>query len=150
MRFSTRGRYGTRAMHVLARYYGQGPVPLRKIARDQGISEAYLEQLVSEMRKAGLVKSVRGSQGGYMLARPPEKVTVGDVVRVLEGPIAPTECVANENGGETCRLSPECVSRRVWERVRDSMQEVLDSVTLADMLEDGTGDTRVPNTRGGI
>lgn len=137
-------------MHVLARYYGQGPVALRKIALDQGISEAYLEQLVSEMRKAGLVKSVRGAQGGYMLARPPEQVTVGDVVRVLEGPIAPTECVANENGGEACALSVDCVSRRVWERVRDSMQEVLDGVTLADMLAEEAGGDQVSDFKSGV
>ncbi|MCL6581714.1 MAG: Rrf2 family transcriptional regulator, partial [Firmicutes bacterium] len=86
MRLSTRSEYGVIACCELARHHGEGPLPLKAVAEEQGIPEAYLEQLVAALRRAGLVRSVRGAQGGYVLSRSPEKITVGDVVRVLEGP----------------------------------------------------------------
>ena len=134
VRFSTRGRYGVKAMFVLAQYYGQGPLPLNQIAEDQGLSEAYLEQLVGELRKSGLVKSVRGSQGGYLLGKSPEKITVGDVIRVLEGPIAPTDCVIDNDSLDLCEQNGQCVTQLIWKQVRDSITDVLDGITLADML----------------
>ncbi|HHY36412.1 MAG TPA: Rrf2 family transcriptional regulator [Firmicutes bacterium] len=133
MRFSTRGRYGLKAMFVLAQHYGKGPLPLKQVAENQGISEAYLEQLIGELRKSGLVKSVRGAQGGYLLGKAPEKITVGDIIRVLEGPIAPADCVVADDA-DICDQADRCVTRLIWERVRDSVSEVLDSVSLADML----------------
>lgn len=132
MKLSTRGEYGLRAMFDLALRQGQGPVPLKDIAERQDISGHYLEQLIASLRKAGLVKSVRGAQGGYMLGRPPNEITVGDIVRVLEGPIGPTECVSEEET-VSCNRSETCIARRVWERVRDSIIEVMDSITLEDM-----------------
>jgi len=133
VKLSTRAEYGLRAMFELASKYGQGPVPLRVIARDQEISENYLEQLIAVLRKAGLVESVRGPQGGYMLAAPPESITVGDVVRVVEGPIAPMDCVS-EGTQADCGRAGCCASRVIWEKVRDSISEVLDGFTLADMV----------------
>ena len=134
MRFSTRGRYGVKAMFVLAQHYGQGPLPLNQVAEDQGLSEAYLEQLVGELRKSGLVKSVRGAQGGYLLGKAPGKITVGDVIRVLEGPIAPADCVIDDDTLDLCDQAGQCVTRLIWKRVRDSITDVLDGITLADML----------------
>ncbi|MDA8442097.1 MAG: Rrf2 family transcriptional regulator [Peptococcaceae bacterium] len=135
MRLSTKGRYGLKAMFDLAQHIGEGPVSLKNVAERQGISEHYLEQLISGLRKASLVKSVRGAQGGYTLARDASKITVGDIIRVLEGPIAPVECVAEEDP-EICDKADCCVTRRIWERVRDSIADVLDSVTLEDMVKD--------------
>jgi Rrf2 family cysteine metabolism transcriptional repressor len=132
VKLSTRGEYGLRAMFDLAMRQGEGPIPLKDIAERQAISGHYLEQLIAGLRKAGLVKSVRGAQGGYMLGRSPEEITVGDIVRVLEGPIGPTECVS-EDDAAYCDRSETCIARRVWARVRDSIVEVMDSITLKDM-----------------
>ncbi|BCV25196.1 MAG TPA: Rrf2 family transcriptional regulator [Firmicutes bacterium] len=134
MRLSTKGRYGMRAMLALARWYGEGPVPLKSVAEQEGLSEPYLEQLMSELRKAGLVKSVRGAQGGYLLGREPAAITAGDIIRVLEGPIGPVQCVVEFPGGEVCDCAETCVERILWERLRDSIAQVLDGITLADLL----------------
>ncbi len=136
MRLSTRGEYGVKAMIDLALHYGEGPIALKSVAERQLISEHYLEQLIASLRKAGLVTSVRGAQGGYELARPPGEITVGDVVRVLEGPIAPVECVDESLEGSNCIQSESCVTRIVWKRLRDSIAQVLDSTTLADLSEE--------------
>ncbi|WP_406676515.1 RrF2 family transcriptional regulator [Moorella sp. ACPs] len=133
MKLSTRGEYGLRAMFDLAQHYGEGPIPIKSVAERQDISEHYLEQLIAVLRKAGLVKSVRGAQGGYILSRDPEEITVGDIIRVLEGPIAPVECL-NASEGEGCERAETCVTRGIWEKVRDSISSVLDSFTLADMV----------------
>jgi len=135
LRLSTKGRYGVKAMFDLAQHYGEGPVSLKSVAERQGISEHYLEQLISGLRKSGLVKSVRGAQGGYTLAKEAEKITVGDIIRVLEGPIAPVECVSEEDP-EICQKADCCVTRGIWEKVRDSIAGVLDSITLQDMIKD--------------
>lgn len=136
MKLSSRGRYGVRAMFELALHYNGGSIPLRTVAEKQAISENYLEQLISSLRKAGLVKSTRGAQGGYMLAKEPEQITVGDIVRVLEGPIAPVECVGEDNCSDVCQKADECVSKMVWEKLRDKINEVLDETTLADMVQE--------------
>ncbi len=135
MKLSTKGHYGLRAMFELALHYGDDPIPLKMVAERQQLSENYLEQLIAALRKAGLVKSVRGAQGGYILARKPDEITVGDVVRVLEGPIAPLECVNEEDPGH-CDQFGCCISRNVWAKVRDSIVEVMDSISLADMCRE--------------
>lgn len=135
MKLSTKGRYGVKAMFDLAQNYGSGPIPLNNIARRNNISEHYLEQLIAVLRKAGLVKSVRGAQGGYILSKSPETITVGDIIRVLEGPIAPVDCV-NEDEPEHCENADFCITRNIWAKVRDSVAQVLDSITLKDMLEE--------------
>jgi len=109
-------------------------VTLRSIAERQGISEPYLEQLMSGLRKAGLIKSVRGAQGGYMLSSSPDKITVGDVIRTLEGSMAPTECV-DESTNVECNEASSCVTRMVWQKIKKSVDEVIDSITIQDMLE---------------
>lgn len=135
MRLSTKGHYGLKAMFDLAMHYGSEPIPLKVVAERQGISEHYLEQLIAVLRKIGLVKSIRGAQGGYILAKPPSEIKVGDVVRALEGPIAPLECVS-EHEPAFCEKVDYCISRDIWARVRDSIAEVIDSITLEDMCRD--------------
>ncbi len=123
MRISTKGRYGLTIMIELAKLYGEGPVPLRQIAADNELSEAYLEQLVSPLRNSGLVKSVRGAHGGYMLSKPPHLISAGDVIRVLEGPIQPVEGIEDE-------AQPQ---RELWIRIRDAVKTVLDTTTIEDL-----------------
>ncbi|HHV93246.1 MAG TPA: Rrf2 family transcriptional regulator [Firmicutes bacterium] len=135
MRISTKGGYGIRAMYELAMAHGQGPVPLKVVAEKQALSEHYLEQLMGTLRKAGLVKGVRGAKGGYQLALPPEKISVGDVIRALEGPIAPVSCV-DLDAEAGCERHATCPTRGLWERLRDSMIQVLDSTTLADLCRE--------------
>lgn len=134
MKLSTRGRYGLKAMFQLALHYGKGPIPLNVIASQQDLSENYLEQLFSALRKEGLIKSVRGAQGGYMLAKPPEKITVGSVLRVLEGNMAPVECVIDDT--VICDKEESCVTKLVWMKIKDSINSVIDSITLQDMLNE--------------
>lgn len=136
MRFSTRARYGLRAMLELALdYKPDKPIPLFRIAERQGISEGYLEQMMTFLRKGGLVRSVRGAQGGYLLARDPAKITAGEIVRCLEGPLSPTGCV-NEGDPEHCMRADYCVARVLWERVRKSVADVLDNTTLKDLCKE--------------
>lgn len=135
MRLSTRGHYGLKAMFDLARHYGAGPIPLKSVAERQNISGYYLEQLIAVLRKGGLVKSVRGAHGGYVLARPPGEIRVSDVIRILEGPIAPVECVSEIKAAE-CDQADRCITRTVWEKVRDSITRVMDSISLADMCRE--------------
>lgn len=135
MRISTRGHYGLKAMFDLAQHYGTTPVPLKSIAERQNLSVQYLEQLIAMLRKAGLVKSFRGAQGGYMLADNPTQITVGDVIRALEGPVAPVECV-DEIEPKECDQADYCISRIVWEKIRNSIAQVMDSLTLADLCRE--------------
>jgi len=136
MKLSTKGEYGLRAMFELAQYYGDGPIPLKLIAEKQSISEPYLEQLLGSLRRAGLVESTRGAQGGYSLAKKPEDIYVGDIIRTLEGPIGPMDCVNEEIN--TCNRAGGCATRSVWEKVRDSVTQVLDSITLANMCDEAS------------
>jgi Rrf2 family cysteine metabolism transcriptional repressor len=135
VRISTKGHYGVQAMFDLAQHFGQGPISLKSVAERQGLSEHYLQQLIAVLRKAGLVKSVRGAQGGYVLAREPEEIRVLDIIRVLEGPITPVECVGDEEV-QNCNKAAFCITRNVWEKVRKSIEEVLDSISLADMCKE--------------
>ena len=136
MKVSTRGRYGLRAMVELAKHEGEGAIPLRKIAENQNISEQYLEQLFSNLRKSQLVKSVRGAKGGYMLASPPEETSVKEVIAALEGPIAPTDCVLDNDN--SCENEKDCSTHDLWDRLQDCIIEMLDSVTLADLMKNSS------------
>lgn len=134
MKISAKGEYGVRAMTILALEFKAGPVPLREIAQREEIPYQFLEQIFIPLRQAGLINSVRGAKGGYTLAKPPVEIKVGDIIRALEGPIAPVDCVADDN--EVCSRSTACLTRGIWERLRDSMAEVLDDISLADVIED--------------
>lgn len=135
MRLSTKGRYGVKSMLDLALHNGEGPVALKSIAERQGISENYLEQLFASLRKAGHIKSIRGAQGGYVLAHKPEEISIGDVLRALEGSLAPVDCVVEDDSAK-CTKSDSCVTRLVWEKIRDKVNEVVDSITLSDLIEE--------------
>ncbi|AGB41731.1 rrf2 family protein, putative transcriptional regulator [Halobacteroides halobius DSM 5150] len=135
MKLSTKGRYGVRAMFDLALYQGDGPIPLRSIAERQGISENYLEQLVATLRNEGLVNSVRGAHGGYLLAKKAEEITVGDIIRALEGPIALSDCVTEDIESE-CENNDGCVVKLIWQQVKENIDEVLDSITLEDIRQE--------------
>jgi len=132
MKLSTRGRYGTRLMVDLSVHFGSGPVLLRDISERQNISEKYLWQLINPLKNAGLVKSTRGAHGGYELAKDPEKVTLREVVCILEGPMCLVDCVDDVN---VCDMSNICCSRDVWKEVTDKILETLDSITLKDMVD---------------
>jgi Rrf2 family transcriptional regulator, cysteine metabolism repressor len=136
MRLSTKGRYGVRAMFDLAMHSGEGAIALKSVAHREHISEKYLEHLFANLKKAGLINSIRGAQGGYRLAKPPEEITLGQIIRVLEGPVSPTECVMDNEGGEKCERSSECVMRLIWCRVRDDINDILDSITLQQIVEE--------------
>jgi Rrf2 family protein len=137
IRFSSRGEYGIRMMMDLARYYGRGPQPLSEVARHEALSATYLEQLVGKLRRAGLVTSRHGAHGGYELSRPPAEITVGEVMRILEGPISPMICATEGKTDILCEREPFCGATIVWERVRDSVAAALDSLTLADLTPRG-------------
>ncbi|MED1204742.1 cysteine metabolism transcriptional regulator CymR [Heyndrickxia acidicola] len=123
MKISTKGRYGLTIMIELGKRYGEGPTSLKTIAQIHDLSEHYLEQLIAPLRNAGLVRSIRGAYGGYILADEPANITAGDVIRVLEGPISPVEGIEDE----------EPVKRSLWMRIRDAVKDVLDSTTLEDL-----------------
>ena len=132
MFFSTKARYGLRAMVELAMHYGNGALQLREVARRQGISEKYLEHLFRFLRMSGLVRSVRGASGGYILARPPGEITVLEVVEALEGALDPVECVGNHG---VCAREDMCVARDVWVGVKEVLSRYFSSITLEDLAE---------------
>ena len=136
MKVSRRGEYGVRAMVALAHHYGDGPISIATVAKESSVPPTYLEQLIAPLRKAGLVESTRGARGGYRLSRPPETVRVGEVYRVMEGPVAPMDCVSEDPADQTCPLIEGCETRPVWLKVRDSIVDTLDSMTLADLIKD--------------
>jgi Rrf2 family protein len=132
VKLSTRGQYGTRALLELALRQGQGPVLLRDIAQRQQISLQYLEHLISPLIAGGVVRSTRGARGGVSLARAPEEIRLSEVVRLLEGSIAPVECVDNP---EACNRSELCVTRDIWGELKQAIDGVLESTTLKDLVE---------------
>ena len=146
MKVSTRGEYGMRAMVELSRRYGDGPTPLSTIADSSSVPAAYLEHLMRELRNTNLVKSTRGAHGGYELTRAPHDILVGQVYRALEGPVAPMDCVSEIPVDDVCPLIEGCATRVAWVKVRDSIIDVLDSTSLADLLNESTA--RVPVAAG--
>jgi len=132
MKLSTRSRYGTRVMLDMAEHYQSGPIQLGVIAKRQGIPVKYLEQIMIPLKKAGYVKSVRGYKGGYVLARPPAEVTVGEIAVLLEGGLELTVCTG---APERCERAESCVVRTLWRQATAAMQEKLNAVTLADLVK---------------
>ncbi len=136
LRVSTKGEYGVRIMVDLARYYGGRPRSLTDIAQAESLPLAYLEQLVKLLRESEppLVASTRGAHGGYRLSRPPEEITMGEIVRVLEGPIAPMICATEGEMTQICGYLEACKTRYLWAKVRDAVAQTLDTMTLADLV----------------
>lgn len=131
MMISTKGRYGLRLILDIAKESRGKPVPIKEISRRQDISDKYLEQIIMQFTKAGLVKSVRGAQGGYILTKPASEITAGEVLRAAEGSLAPVECC--EIG---CEHSGGCITYGLYKRIKDAVDSVVDTTTIADMLSD--------------
>jgi len=132
IKLSTKTRYGLRALLYMAeRYDGERTVPVGEIAKEQEVSEKYLEQLFLKLRRSNLIQSVRGAQGGYMLGRPPEDITIASVVDSLEGDITFADCLLP--GG--CRNQDSCPTHELWSRLKGSIDEILEDTTLADLLK---------------
>lgn len=135
LKVTSRVHYGLRAMTELAKAYGSAPLPLSEIARVENLPPAYLEQLVGDLRRAGLVEGTRGLHGGYRLSRHPAQIRVGEVVRALEGPIELVQCLAEAYQSGACEREPECLSRGIWVLVQQAIARVLDSTSLEDLCE---------------
>ena len=132
MKISTKGRYALRLMLDIALNSHGAAVPLRDVAQRQDISDKYLEQIVTPLSRAGLVRSVRGAGGGYLLTRDPAEYTVGEILRPLEGSLAPVSCV---DGSECCGRAEQCVTLEVWREIQQAVSGVVDRITLADLVE---------------
>ena len=134
---SKKTKYALKAMMVLAKEYGQGPVLISDIAQREGIPRKFLELILLELRNQGVLQSKKGKGGGYFLGRPPQQISVGQIVRILEGPLAPLPCVSKTAymRCRECRDERTCGIRMVMKEVRDSTAKILDSTTLADMLQ---------------
>ena len=150
--FSTKGEYGVRLMVQLGRHYGSGPASLAEIAAEEDLPRAYLEQLVTSLRDAGLVVSTRGARGGYELSRPPLDIGMGEILRALEGPIAPMFCASDDpEHAVTCDRSARCTVNVLWVRVRDAVTSAVDSMTLADLVPiPGTPAVTTPALTGAV
>jgi Rrf2 family protein len=127
-----RSDYGARAVIDLARHYNRGPVQSADIAARQAIPEAYLEQLLTTLRKSGLIRSTRGPHGGHELARPPAEIRFAEVIAALEGPLVPLDCL---NDAAACVVSPTCGMREVWQDVMASTRRILEATTIEDLVE---------------
>lgn len=133
MKISTRGRYALRMMLDLAVNNNGEPIRLKDISKRQGISDKYLEQIISILNKAGFVRSIRGPQGGYMLSREPKEYTVGMILRLTEGSLAPVACLDYEPND--CERRNECVTLILWEKLNDAIKSVVDNITLQDLVQ---------------
>lgn len=133
MRISTKGRYALSLMIDLATYNIGAPISIKDISKRQEISEKYLEQIISVLNKAGYVRSVRGAQGGYLLTRQPKEYTVGMILRLTEGDLAPVSCVGTDDA--ECNRRDSCVTVKIWQQINDAINNVVDNITLEDLLE---------------
>ena len=132
LRLSTKGQYGVRAMFEIAKGYKSGPVTIREISMEQDVSVAYLEQILNKLRKAGLISSVKGPGGGYVLSRDPKSISIGAILRELEGPVAITSCLDPKEG---CMRVDGCVTHLLWKSLGENIEAFLDNMTLGDLLK---------------
>ncbi|NLO10233.1 MAG: Rrf2 family transcriptional regulator [Clostridiales bacterium] len=146
MKLTTKGRYGLRAVVDLAVNTDDEAVALSQIAERQGISLNYLEQLVARLKKAGIVNGIRGAQGGYVLAMPAEEISVGDILRALEGDLSPVDCYEINSNDTPCDNSDICVTKYVWKRISDSINDAVDGIMLSDLV----AESRRVNAEAGI
>jgi Rrf2 family protein len=156
MKLSTKGRYGLRAVLDLAVHADEEAVALSQIAERQGISMNYLEQLIAKLKKAGIVNGIRGAQGGYVLAVPAEEISVGAILRALEGDLNPVDCSEVNKGDGNCSNSDSCVTKYVWKRISDSINDAVDGIKLSELVAEskkvqagvGVTDTKAKQTCG--
>jgi Rrf2 family protein len=138
MRLSTKSRYGVRALFDMAYHAGTLPAQIKDISRRQNISPRYLEQIFQDLKKAGLIKSRRGPQGGYQLARKPQEISVKDIIHATEGEMALVNCVKQANGvGGKCEFDNQCITQLVWAEASRTLNEYLGTVTLKDLCDRG-------------
>lgn len=149
MKISTKGRYGLRALIDLAQYSEIEPVSINSIATRQGISERYLEQLMTMLKKAGLVKSIRGAGGGYVLAKEMDEISVGDVLRALEGDLRTVECAAY-NSEDSCEAAGGCVTKYVWQRINESINKTVDEINLSQLVTESKNVNQNKNSENNI
>lgn len=138
MKISTKGRYGLRVMLDLARHGRDRRIPLREISERQNITVKYLEQIITPLVRAGYIESYRGNLGGYMLKVPPQEVTLGDVLRTMEGSLAPVACL--EDNAESCPRQDSCETLIIWREFSNMVEEYFDGITVADLM-DGNHET---------
>ena len=132
MNLSSRCRYATRAMIEMAKEFGKGPISLRTIEENQQISRQYLQQLMPPLKKEGLIRVVKGKNGGFMLARPPADIRIGEIIHAQQGDIAIVECVQN---GDVCDFEFQCPSRDIWVEASRRLNEYFNSLSLEDVLK---------------
>jgi Rrf2 family iron-sulfur cluster assembly transcriptional regulator len=132
LRLSTKGQYGVRAMYEIAKGSSLGPVTIKRISEEQHVSVAYLEQILNKLRRAGIIKSVKGPGGGYMLARDPKLISIGEILNELEGPVAITSCLDPKEG---CVRVDSCVTHLLWKSLGDNIKRFLDGMKLQDLLQ---------------
>ncbi|MDA8240768.1 MAG: Rrf2 family transcriptional regulator [Nitrospiraceae bacterium] len=145
LRLSTKGQYGVRAMYEIARGYNRGPITIKEISERQDVSVAYLEQILNTLRKAGIISSVKGPGGGYVLGRDPDNISIGAILRELEGPVAITSCLDPKEG---CMRVEGCVTHLLWKALGENIEAFLDKMTLRDLLR-GDQFIEVPRKEGG-
>lgn len=134
MKISTKGRYGLEALLDIAIFGNGDSVSLKTISGRQNISQKYLEHIFITLKKNKIVESIRGGQGGYKLAKPLDKTTVGDILRALEGPLSPVKCLADEN--KKCEVYDKCVTRDIWDGIKNALDKTVDGITLKDLVEE--------------
>ncbi|MFH0840145.1 MAG: Rrf2 family transcriptional regulator [Candidatus Omnitrophota bacterium] len=136
MSISTKSTYGIRAMFELALHHGANPISVTYISKKENISVPYLEQLLNKLRRKGLVKSIRGPAGGYVLAKAPAKITVGEIVMALDGDITPVHCASSAKPSKACKMIDRCVTKTVWKKLKDALDKTLNGVSLKDLCDD--------------
>jgi Rrf2 family cysteine metabolism transcriptional repressor len=136
LRLSTKVQYGVRAMFEIAKDYKNGPITIKEISRRQGVSVSYLEQLLNKLRKGGLIKSKKGPGGGYMLSKEPTEVSIGEILNILEGPIAITQCLDTTTKSSGCGRVDGCVARLLWKSLGEKISGFLTTITLKDLLKE--------------
>lgn len=141
MKLSTKCRYGTRAMVEIAKHYGQGPVKRREIAKTQDISDSYLENILIALKHGGLIETIRGARGGYVLKVPPGEISLLEVFNALEGPFIPVGCLDND---EACGRVGDCLTHQVWKRLQEAVESVLRKETIQSLVE-GEAENRASN-----
>ena len=136
LKLSTKGQYGVRAMFELAKHYNKGPLTIKEIAKRQGVSVSYLEQLMNRLRKSKLIKSRKGPGGGYVINMEPAEISVGMILNSLEGPVAITQCLDPTAKG--CKRVEGCVARLLWKSLGEKIEDFLDTINLNDLLNEET------------
>ncbi|MDD4370992.1 MAG: Rrf2 family transcriptional regulator [Anaerostipes sp.] len=136
MKLSTKGRYGLRAIIDIAEYGEAVPVSISAVSKRQGITVRYLEQLLPKLRKAGFIQSIRGAQGGYVMAKETNQISVGDILRALEGDLFLVDCYEVTGEGEQCQGARFCVTKTVWKKINDSIKDTVDNMYLSDLVEE--------------